>query len=217
MKTMLPLVDDFELTGTGSAATWQQLPWLTMTRVAGASDYATRIKLAWSATGIYCLADCEDRKLTCQDRQDFDNIFLDDVVEAFFWPSESWPLYFEYEISPLGKELPILVANNQGQFMGWRPWHYEGLRKTRTATHVRGGEAKPGVAVAGWSAEFFIPFALLKGLAEVPKMGDTWRANIYRIDYDESPTSQWAWCPDPGGDFHCFRKFGTIEFGPRLT
>ena len=217
MKMTIHLVDDFELTGTGSAATWQQLPWLTMTRVAGASSYATRFKLAWSATGIYCLADCEDRKLTCQDRQDFDNIFLDDVVEAFFWPSESWPLYFEYEISPLGKELPILVANNDGRFMGWRPWQYEGLRKTRTATHVRGGEAKPGAAVSGWSAEFFIPFALLKGLTEAPKMGDLWRGNVYRIDYDELPMSQWAWCPDTGGNFHRFQQFGTIEFGPRLT
>lgn len=215
MKMTIPLVDDFELTGTGSAAPWQELPWVTLTRVGGGSNYATRIKLAWSETGIYCLADCEDRKLSCQDRQDFDKIFLDDVVEAFFWPHESRPLYFEYEISPLGKELPILVPNIDGRFWGWLPWQYEGLRKTRTATHVRGGEAKPGAAVSGWSAEFFIPFALLKGMTDGPKMGDLWRGNVYRIDYDEPLVSQWAWCPDTGGDFHDFQRFGTIEFGPR--
>lgn len=216
MRMSIPLVDDFELTGTGSAATWQALPWLAMTRVTGTAAYATLFKLAWSATGIYCLADCEDRILTCQERQDFDNIFEDDVVEAFFWPSEAWPLYFEYEISPLGRELPILVPNNNGQFMGWLPWHYDGARKTRTATHVRGGEAKPGASVSGWSAEFFIPFALLRGLTEAPRIGDRWRANVYRIDGDTLPRTHWAWCPDTGRNFHQFQQFGTIEFGPSL-
>jgi hypothetical protein len=29
-------------------------------------------------------------------------------------------------------ELPILIPNFGGQFLGWRPWHYEGMRKTQT-------------------------------------------------------------------------------------
>jgi hypothetical protein len=47
-----------------------------------------------------------------------------DVFEAFVWPDERDPLYFEYEISPLGRELPILIPNLGGRFLGWRPWHY---------------------------------------------------------------------------------------------
>ena len=41
---------------------------------------------------------------------DFEDIFNEDVVEAFFWPEESSVIYFEYELSPYNYELPILVA-----------------------------------------------------------------------------------------------------------
>lgn len=216
MKMRVPLVEDFELLGTSSGRTWESVPWHPLTRVTGGSTYQSRFKLAWSTAGIYGLADFEDETLTCQHRQDFDDIFHDDVVEAFFWPAESRPLYLEYELSPLGRELPILVPNDGGSFMGWRPWHYEGDRKTRTATHVCGGPAEPGATVTGWSAEFFIPFTLFRGIARPASVGDCWRANIYRIDYDQTPSTQWAWCPDTGGNFHWYERFGTIEFGPRL-
>jgi len=39
-----------------------------------------------------------------------------DVFEFFLWPDERYPVYFEYEISPLGHELPILIPNFGGQF-----------------------------------------------------------------------------------------------------
>jgi hypothetical protein len=67
--------------------------------------------------------------------------------------------------------------------------------------------------VEGWMAEFFIPFALLRGLGNVPpKPGTAWRGNIYRIDYDAAPPSHWAWSPITGPSFHNFREFGTLVF-----
>jgi hypothetical protein len=60
---------------------------------------------------------------------DFLDLWNEDVVEAFFWTDESNPIYFEYELSPLNYELPILVPNNKGKFLGWLPWHYEGIAK----------------------------------------------------------------------------------------
>jgi hypothetical protein len=39
-----------------------------------------------------------------------------------------------------------------------------------------------------------------------------WRANLYRIDYDADRPSQWAWCTRTGGNFHDFRRFGTLRF-----
>src|SRR3989304_3771042 len=83
-----------------------------------------------------------------------------DVFEFFLWPDESQPVYFEYEISPLGFELPILVPNFDGKFLGWRPWHYEGDRKIRKAVSVSGGIARPGADITGWTAEDFIPYEL---------------------------------------------------------
>ncbi len=42
--------------------------------------------------------------------------------------------------------------------------------------------------------------------------GEQWRANFYRIDYDQAPASQWAWCPHTGGNFHKIAGFGTLLF-----
>jgi hypothetical protein len=135
-------------------------------------------------------------------------------VEIFLWPDESHPLYFEYEISPLGVELPILVPNRDGKFFGWRPWHYGDERLVRRATSVRGGEKLPLARIEEWTAEFFIPFALLIAVIPgIPKPGCRWRANMYRIDYDDGQPSHWAWCPDTRTTFHDFRHFGTFLFG----
>ena len=48
------------------------------------------------------------------------DIYNEDVVEVFLWTDESTPLYFEYELSPLNYELPIIVPNNEGDFFPYR-------------------------------------------------------------------------------------------------
>lgn len=214
MPLTIPKVNDFEVTGRGEAKAWQAASWAPLARVGkGGATYATRAKVVYSATGLYFLVECEDRRLTATMTRDGDDIYNEDVVEVFLWPDESQPLYFEYEISPLGVELPILVPNQNGTFFGWLPWHYEGERQTRRATSVRGGPKASGAAVEGWTAEFFIPFALLKGLGNVPPASGTrWRGNIYRIDYDEKPASHWEWTPMDGPSFHNFRQFGVMVF-----
>ncbi len=215
MELVIPRGADFEVTGLGDAPAWTDVAWQPLVRVGeGQATYATRAKVAYSETGIYFLVDCEDRQLTCTMTAMGDNIFQEDVVEVFLWPHEPQIAYFEYEISPLSTELPILVVNSGGRFHGWLPWHYEGNRQTRKATNVRGGEMASMAAVDGWTTEFFLPFALLAGLDNVPpRPGTRWRANIYRIDYDALPSSQWTWDPATGGNFHDYANFGAFIFG----
>ena len=215
MELTIAKVDDFEVTGNGEAGQWSKAEWQALKLVGKAkTGYATRGKLLYSDKGIYFLFDSEDKKLTCTMFQDYQDIYREDVIEVFLWPNEAQDLYFEYEISPMGVELPILVPNHKGGFMGWRPWHYEGERQTRRATFVRGGPRSPMAAVEGWMAEFFIPFALLRGLGNTPPAkGSSWRANLYRIDYDSGEATQWAWCEKTGANFHDFRNFGALRFG----
>lgn len=213
-SVVLSKVHDFTLTGDGSAAVWREIPWLPLMRVGGGAGYETRAKAAYSGSGLYFMLDCEDQILTCRDRHDFDDLFADDVFELFIWPDPRQSLYFEYELSPLGAELPILVPNRDGRFVGWRPWHYEGSRLTRRSTSVRGGPAQAGASVKGWTAECFIPFDLFCGFAATPpSVGDTWRLNLYRIDYDRGDTSHWAWSTATGTNFHDFQGFGSMVFG----
>ena len=215
MELEIGRTDDFEVTGSGTSPSWKSAEWQPLVRVgAGKSKYMARAKMLYSKQGIYFLLNCEDKRITCTKSKDFDNIYNEDVVEIFLWPDESRPLYFEYEISPLGVELPIVVPNRDGKFFGWRPWHYDGDRLIRRATSVRGGEKLPLAQIEEWTAEFFIPFALLLAIIpDIPKSGSLWRANMYRMDYDDGQVSQWAWCPDTQTNFHDYRHFGTFIFG----
>ena len=206
---------DFEVTATGESAAWRQVEWTTLPRRKGDHPYDTRIKLLYSDTGLYVLMEATDRSLTATMTEDFMDLWNEDIFEVFLWTDERYPVYFEYEISPLNRELPIIVPNFGGQFLGWRPWHYEGERLTRRATSTIGGPREPHAAIEGWRAEFFIPFALLKPLQNVPPgPGTRWRANFYRMDYDGGRRSSWEWAP-VGKTFHEFEKFGELVFGGR--
>lgn len=204
---------DFELTGDGSAAAWQAIPWEPLSRrTAKGRAYDSRFKILYSPKGIYVLMNGTDEILSARLEQDFDDLWNEDVWEFFFWTDERWPVYFEYEISPLGRELPILVPNFDGKFLGWRPWHYEGDRLTRRAISVSGGEQRPGAKITGWTAEVFVPYKLLEPLKNVPpKPGTRWRANFYRMDYDGGQTTGWDWAR-VSASFHEVRKFGTLIF-----
>ncbi|MFO0808192.1 MAG: carbohydrate-binding family 9-like protein [Gemmataceae bacterium] len=205
--------DDFQVTGDGSNEAWAKAEWQPLTkRNDVGKPHETKIKVLYSKTGLYILMNAVDEKITATMTEDFQNLWTEDVFEAFLWPDERDPIYFEYEISPLGTELPIVVPNLDGKILGWRPWHYDGARKTRKATSAVGGPLKSGATVTGWKAEVFIPYALLTPLRNVPpKPGTRWRANFYRMDYDSGKAASWDWVR-VGPSFHEFQKFGTLVF-----
>jgi hypothetical protein len=200
--------NDFDITGDGTADNWNGEKWLQLPKRKDHGDaYQTKMKILYSDSGIYCLYYCQDNKLTSTLREDFADLFKEDVVEAFFWTDESVPMYFEYELSPFNYELPILVPNIRGNFLGWRPWHYEDNRKTRHATHV----IRNNTDIVAWTAEFFIPYKLLKPMTNLPPVkGTRWRANFYRIDYDNN-VSDWSW-QLTRTNFHDYERFGTLLF-----
>jgi len=205
--------DDFKVTGDGSSPAWRKAAWEPLDKRPGnKTTYRSRFKMLYSPTGLYVLFNGEDRKLTATIEKDFADLWNEDAFEFFLWPDEKQTVYFEYEISPLNRELAILIPNFDGRFLGWRPWHYEGARKTRKATSVSGGTAKSGADISGWTAEVFVPYALLEPLGNVPPRPHTrWRANFYRVDYDGGHGSGWDWMR-VGPSFHEFKKFGVLEF-----
>jgi len=206
---------DFTVTGDGANRNWEKAEWLQLTQRRPAEidlSRITKVKMLYSETGVYCLFDCQDKKITATMEADFLNLWLEDVVEVFFWTDESLPFYFEYEISPLNYELPIMISNQDGELLRWQPFHYESNRKTQHAVKIHGGEQKPHAEITAWTAEFFIPYKLLSPLRNVPpKTGTQWRANFYRIDYDEERSKSWSWQLTQG-NFHDYLRFGTLLF-----
>ncbi|MGO9111051.1 MAG: amidohydrolase family protein [Thermoguttaceae bacterium] len=209
----VPRTDDFEITGDGSSAAWRKTSWEPLNKRPGAGPaHRSQFKVLHSPTGLYVLFNGADRKLTATIADDFADLWNEDVFEFFLWPDERQTVYFEYEISPLNRELAILVPDFYGRQFGWRPWHYEGPRKTRKATSVSGGVAKPGADISGWTAEVFIPYALLEPLGNVaPRANTRWRANFYRVDHDDGRVTAWDWSR-VGPSFHEFDRFGVLEF-----
>jgi hypothetical protein len=202
---------DFEITGDGHATAWTTTEWIPLVHRKGTTTYATRVKLLYSDTGIYSLFSCEDLTITATLQEDFTALFKEDVVEVFFWPDETMPVYFEYELSPLNYELALLIPNIDGDVSGWKPWPYKGARATRHATKVLKDDKTKS---SSWTAEFFIPYTLLRPLRNVPPAkGTQWRANLYRIDYDQG-FSTWTWQPvrTEFREFHDFEQFGTLRF-----
>lgn len=204
--------EDFELSGDGSNAAWESAGWVPLRkRESDGLPYETRIKMLYSDSGLYFLMDGTDRRVTATMTEDFMDLWNEDVFEVFLWTDERFPVYFEYEISPLNYELPILIPNFDGEFLGWRPWHYD-RKKTRKATATQGGPRESGASITGWTAEVFVPYELLTPLRNVPPQpGTRWRANFYRVDHDEGQKTTWDWSP-VGPDFHEFRSYGTLVF-----
>ena len=200
-------IPDFVLTGDGTAEPWNTVPWLVMPRVTGEARFLTRCKLGRSATGLYLLADCADDRLDCSLTCDGADLFTEDVVEWFLQPDPSMPLYLEYEISPLGHHLVLLVPNHRGRFHGWTGWKMDQDRSIRREVRVRGGPQLPGATVSGWCAEVFLPWDLFRGFPNVPPESP-WHGNVYRIDRD----SKWALGTATGGDFHDYERFARFTF-----
>ncbi|MCA9177436.1 MAG: carbohydrate-binding family 9-like protein, partial [Planctomycetales bacterium] len=211
-RLKVPACDDFDVTGRGDHEAWKKAEWVTLQpRPNAKHDYQSRFKMLYSSRGVYVLFDGVDQRLTATKTEDFADLWKEDVFECFFWTHEDHPVYFEYEISPLGRELPILVPNLNGRFLGWRPWNYDGPRKIKKQVHSRGG-AESMAKTTGWSAEVHIPYALLEPLANVPpKPGTQWRANFYRVDYDDDRVTGWDWAR-VGPSFHDYRRFGVLIF-----
>lgn len=200
--------EDFIIDGKGTASQWGVTDWFYLDPLNADKAYTTRLKMLYSETGMYFLFMCEDLKIISTFKEDFSNLWKEDVVEVFLWTDENYPMYFEYELSPNNYELPIFIPKVGENFTPWRPWHYEGDRRTRHMTDI---QMKDGKTV-GWTAEFFIPYQLLSPLNKVPpKPGTKWRANMYRIDYDKEKSVWWSWKPIVK-NFHDHELFGTIEF-----
>lgn len=203
--------NDFPVTGDGSNASWNQAAWITLPQRSGQQQLSTKVKALYSSNGIYFLFQCADQRLSAAMKADFLDLWTEDVAEVFLWPDTLQPAYFEYEISPLNYELPILLSNEQGDLVRWQPFHYDADRKTQHATTVTGGEKESGAAVKSWTAEFFIPFKLLRPLKNIaPRKGTTWKANLYRVDYDKDE-AEWSW-QLTGPSFHEIEKFGYLFF-----
>ena len=81
MELSLARIADHSVTTQIEHPLWAALTWHDLTRVgSGTAAYATRFKAAYSPQGLYCLFDCEDRRLTCSGLPDNGDLYTEDGI-----------------------------------------------------------------------------------------------------------------------------------------
>lgn len=206
--------EDFSLTGNGNNPEWDKAKWNLLTKLdQGGKEYASRFKILYSLKGIYLLFNGEDEKLTTQSDQDFGKIYEGDAFEAFFHPDPRTPVYFEYEINALNKELILVITRMKNKGYSWAPWQYERKGQQNKRVDLAGSKMEPGSLLRSWSAEIFFPYELLDLLPDSPpQSGSIWHANFCRLDYDTGNMIKWSWSPGIKNSFHELEKFRSIKF-----
>lgn len=203
--------DDFTITGDGGHSSWTRAPWNQLVKLdSGGTKNATQFKMMYSSQGVYVLFEGDDQKITTKNYSDQDNIFNGDVYEVFFHTDPEAPVYYEYEVNALGKELALSISSLKGYgYMAWIP------RRNTVKKEVRIRQGKPEIdaSLKGWTAEIFFPYGSLGLMPNMPpSSGTTWRANFCRLDYDTGAMVKWSWSPSIKKSFHELEQFNLIRF-----
>ncbi len=204
---------DFNLTGTGDNTEWTRAEWNYLTKLdSGGKSYTSKFKILYSEKGIYVLFYGDDDKISTQFDKDFGDLFKGDVFEVFFHTDPKTPIYLEYEVNQLNKELVLLVPSINGKAYGWIPWQYKKNRRIKKRINVVGEKKIANGAIISWTAELFFPYVLFNPLNNVPPASGTfWNANFYRLDYDTGKMIKWAWGPVQNS-FHELERFRVVKF-----
>jgi hypothetical protein len=212
-----PISRDLLLSGKVDDPLWQRAETVPLVdAVRGqAGRYRTTVRLLHNDRYLYLAFQCEDQYVWGTHSEHDAPIYDEECVEAFLCPSGKTRQYYEIDVSPRGTVFDAFILNGRAQWgprtnlCGLTQYTCEGLV---TKIHIDGELGVPGAR--GWSAEFAIPFASLVGSDDlVPRAGEQWRMNLYRIDAPQAGQQElYAWSPPGVADFHCPWCFGVLEF-----
>ena len=135
-------------------------------------------------------------------------LYEEDVVEVFLAPRTPVE-YYEIEVNPVGTTFDARIESPDGVRTTMRAdlaWECDGL----VAAVRKMGSARIHMTI---DTVIRIPFASLG--VSTPKSGDTWRANLFRVDRHPGEGDEYsAWRPTMKvpADFHVTDSFGRLIF-----
>ncbi len=208
---------DLRLSGKVDDPLWQQAPPMRLADPIHGKPgrFRTTVRMLYGASCLYVAFQCEDDYVWGTFSETDTEIYTEECVEAFLCPSGKTRQYYEINVSPRNTVFDAFILNGrplQGErtnFRGLKEYTCEGLL---TKVHVEGALGTPGAK--GWSAEFAIPFTSLVGADRlVPRPGDEWRMNLFRIDSPRKDQMEfYSWSATGANDFHRPWCFGTLRF-----
>ncbi|MGQ9488721.1 MAG: carbohydrate-binding family 9-like protein [Armatimonadota bacterium] len=175
----------------------------------------TTARLLWDKQYLYVGFECEDPDVWSDYTQRDAYVWEGEAVEVYLDPSGKGQNYKEIDLNPLGALIdlntPEAKDGDPGDVEQNARWNAVGLR---WATSISGTPNDRSDRDTGWTAELAIPLSeILSGDGKV-YVGDTWRAQFYRIERPKDTTDATAeflaWSPTD--TFHRPERFGVIAF-----
>ncbi len=186
----------------------------------------TRMKIAWDSTYLYIAAEIEEPHLWGTLADSTKPVWHEDVFEVFIDPEGDTHDYLELGIN-------LLNTRNQIQFFraygdAWRSDTGAWFDGFVSRMDLRGTLNDRRDEDAGWSIEIALPWSGFQryGQTGVPAVGDVWRMNFSRVDWDLVPDSagigylkrpgvrehNWSWTPQGIILMHVPEMWGYVEF-----
>lgn len=230
VRTDVPPVIDGQIDDCWSAAPWSS----DFVDIEGDAKptprFRTRVKMFWDDRCLYVLAELQEPHVwgTLTERNSI--IFQDNDIELFLDPDGDRLHYYELEVNALNTVMELALDKPYVDGGNYRFVTLEGLQ---TAVAVRGTLNDPRDEDAGWTVEIALPFASLatvaRGVATPPAEGDTWHANLSRVQWahrivngqyvkvpkGERPEENWVWAPTGVIDMHRPERWGRLIFAGR--
>jgi hypothetical protein len=168
-------------------------------------EQATTALPLWNEEFLYLLFDCRYLSIHAANPPDLTKdqpIYERDCAEFFAAPDPAdLKHYKEFEYAPNGEWFDARIYNPGGEIKVDVDWN-TGMK---TASAIDKAKKR-------WWYSVAIPIDQIA----VPKAGDRWRVNFYRIEGppEREPRTYMAWSPTmtPQANFHVPERFGWMEF-----
>lgn len=205
--TKAPTID-----GKLDAAEWAGAEEHQLTRSfdGGPTTKKTTLRMKYDDQFLYVAFWAEDVDVWGSKRNKDDDIYNEDVCEVFIDADADGKTYNELQVSPHNVNFDASFVARRSDLPTAMKWE-SGMK---TAVFVKGTLDDDSDQDEFWSAEMQIPIANLTAVPSVPKAGDRWRFNAYRLEHivrRENIEGQ-SFSPLFIGDFHALPRFGWLAF-----
>lgn len=201
---------------------WNKQPWKSVKPIrlshymGKLPDFRPRVraKMLYDETYLYVIFQVKDRYVKSTVQEFNGPVSRDACVEFFFSPDQKVPNgYFNIEINAGGTPL---AGYHIYQQQAGGPISSEDLKRLEIAHSLPGLIEKEITKPTTWTVEYKIPFSVLQKYAalKLPRPGDVWRANFYKIASEGSNPHYltWSFVDHYKPNFHLPQFFGTIRF-----
>jgi hypothetical protein len=193
--------------------------------------HRTSVRMLWDDNYFYVATQIDEPHVWGTLEQRDAVIYHDNDFEVFIDPDGDNHLYYELEINALGTEWDLmLIRPYRDGGPAVNAWDIQGLK---TAVHVSGTLNDPGDVDEGWSVEIAFPWEVLAqaaGRPAPPALGDIWRVNFSRVQWDTQsrdgryeklldvgtgdplPEHNWVWSPQGLIAMHYPEMWGEVMF-----